>query len=255
MPGSGPHLPAGLPRLESDACRGEVTQLQLLWQADQQPERAYKVFLQLLDRRDQVIAQRDAEPAGDSRPTTGWAPGETIYDNHGVLIPPGTPPGSYRRIVGLYDAETFERLRLPDGSDFVSLPPITVLRSQAPPPLEAFAMLYRQRFDFGAISLLGHDRYKRGFGHAPETPMRGATCSTQHSTGEPTCRRAIDWRFHRCSATLPATPWPIWPRPGQRDVPHHHVAGGRNRAGRTRSHDSGRSRTRHVSAQPGAAAR
>ena len=31
--------------------------------------------------------------------------------------------------------------------------------------------MYEQRFDFGAISLLGHDRYKRGFGHAPETPL------------------------------------------------------------------------------------
>lgn len=175
---------------------GEVTQLQLLWQADQQPERAYKVFLQLLDPRDQVIAQRDAEPAGDSRPTTGWAPGETIYDNHGVLIPPGTPPGSYRRIVGLYDAETFERLRLPDGSDFVSLPPITVLRSQAPPPLEAFAMLYRQRFDFGAISLLGHDRYKRGFGHAPETPIQGGDLLHATFYWRANVSPRADWRFH-----------------------------------------------------------
>ena len=40
---------------------GEVTQLQLLWRADRTPQRRYKVFLQLLDPRDQVIAQRDAE--------------------------------------------------------------------------------------------------------------------------------------------------------------------------------------------------
>jgi hypothetical protein len=32
-------------------------------------------------------------------------------------------------------------------------------------------MMYEQRFDFGAVSLLGYDRYKRGFGHAPETPL------------------------------------------------------------------------------------
>jgi len=150
---------------------GEVTQLQLMWRADQTPQRPYKVFLQLLDPRDQVIAQRDAEPAGESRPTTTWQPGETVLDNHGLLIPPGTPPGSYRCIIGMYDAETLERLKLPDGSDFISLPAVNVQRTKTPPPLDAFDIQYRQRFDFGAISLLGHDRYKRGFGHAPQTPV------------------------------------------------------------------------------------
>ncbi len=151
---------------------GEVTQVQLLWRAEQTPARRYKVFLQLLDPRNQVIAQRDAEPAGESRPTTTWQPGETVLDNHGVLIPPGTPPGSYRRIVGMYDAETFERLKLDDGSDFISLPPVNVQRAKIPPPLDALEMQNRQRFDFGAVTLLGHDRYKRGFGHAADTPIK-----------------------------------------------------------------------------------
>ena len=151
---------------------GEVTQVQLQWRADKKQDRRYKVFLQLLDARNQVIAQRDAEPAGESRPTTTWQPGVTILDNHGMLIPPGTPPGSYRRIVGLYDAETGERAKLADGSDFIALPPINVQRAKNPPPLEALDMQDRQRFDFGAISLLGHDSYKRGFGYAPETPVK-----------------------------------------------------------------------------------
>ncbi len=150
---------------------GEVTQLQMLWWADRTPDRRYKVFLQLLDSRDQVIAQRDAEPAGESRPTTSWQAGEVVQDNHGLLIPPGTPPGTYRRIIGMYDAETLERLKLPDGSDFVSLPPVTVARAKTPPPLAAFNMEFTQQFDFGGITLLGHDRYKRGFGHAPTTPL------------------------------------------------------------------------------------
>lgn len=150
---------------------GEVTQLQLLWRADRAPERRYKVFLQLLDPRDQVIAQRDAEPVGESRPTTSWQAGEVIQDNHGLLIPPGTPPGAYRRIVGMYDAETMERPKLPDGSDFISLPPVTVARAKTPPLLAAFNMEFTQQFDFGGITLLGHDRYKRGFSHAPATPL------------------------------------------------------------------------------------
>lgn len=150
---------------------GEVTQLQLIWQALNQPPRRYKVFMQLLDFHDQVIAQRDSEPVGDSRPTTSWRPGETIVDNHGVLIPPGTPPGDYRRIIGLYDLETGDRLRLPDGRDYFALPSVRVLRAATPPPLAALNMMVEQRFDFGAIALLGYDRYKRGYGHAPETPL------------------------------------------------------------------------------------
>lgn len=150
---------------------GEVTQLRLAWRADAPPQRRYKVFLQLLDARDQVIAQRDAEPAGEGHPTDTWTPGEIVLDNHGLLIPPGTPPGSYRRILGLYDSETLERLRLDDGSDYINLAPVTVNRAKTQPPLAAFDMRYPQRFDFGGISLLGHDRYKRGFRHAPETPL------------------------------------------------------------------------------------
>lgn len=150
---------------------GEVTQLQLRWRADRTPDQKYKVFLQLLDSRDQVIAQRDAEPAGESRPTDTWNPGEVVLDNHGLLIPPGTPPGTYRRIVGMYDPETMERLKLPDGSDFLSLPPVTVARAKTPPPLEALNMQHSQNFDFGGIALLGYDRYKRGYGHAPDTPL------------------------------------------------------------------------------------
>ena len=150
---------------------GEVTQLQLVWLAINKPERRYKVFLQLLDAHDQVIAQRDSEPVGDSRPTDLWEPGEEILDNHGVLIPPGTPPGDYRRIVGLYDRDTGKRVQTADGKDFISLTPVRVMRTTAPIALAALNMRHDQQFDFGAISLLGHDRYKRDFGHAPETPL------------------------------------------------------------------------------------
>lgn len=151
---------------------GEVTQLRLMWRADAPLDREYKVFVQLLDARDQVVAQRDAQPVGEARPTTGWMPDEEIVDNHGLLIPPGTPPGSYRRIVGLYDAETLERLKLPDGKDHFSLAPVTVSRADSPPSAEALDMLNADPFDYGGIALLGHDRYKRGYLHLPDEPLR-----------------------------------------------------------------------------------
>jgi mannosyltransferase len=150
---------------------GEVTQLQMEWRADRAPEGRYKVFVQLLDANDQVVAQHDAEPQGGSRPTDTWQAGEAVLDNLGLLIPPGTPPGSYRRIAGMYDPETLERRLLSDGSDHVDLPPITVTRAKTAPPLEALSITHAQQFDFGAISLLGYDLYKRGFGHQPDAPL------------------------------------------------------------------------------------
>ncbi len=150
---------------------GEVTQLQLEWQASSRPVRRYKTFLQLLDEHDHVIAQRDAEPAGESNPTDRWQAGEVVTDNHGLLIPPGTPPGTYRRIVGMYDRETMERLRQPNGEDHLDLPRVTVRRAAKPPSLAALEMQHTQRFEFGAITLLGHDAYKRDYRYAPQTPL------------------------------------------------------------------------------------
>jgi hypothetical protein len=174
---------------------GQVTQLQLLWWAERKPAQRYKVFLQLLDPRDQVIAQRDSEPVGDSRPTNTWDAGELVLDNHGLLIPPGTPPGTYRRIIGLYDRETGVRLRLPDGKDHLSLPPVTVARAVVPPPLAGLNMMYTQSFGFGNITLLGHDRYKRGFRHIPETPLYPGDRLHLTFYWQATVQPRADWRF------------------------------------------------------------
>ncbi|MEZ4516999.1 MAG: hypothetical protein R3C44_09245 [Chloroflexota bacterium] len=91
---------------------GDIVELQLQWSADTVVEQPYKVFVHLIDNAGNVVAQRDSEPVGGSRPTTTWEAGETIIDNYGLLIPLGTSPGQYRLIVGLYNP--FEpSIRLP----------------------------------------------------------------------------------------------------------------------------------------------
>lgn len=82
---------------------GEIIQLTLYWQTDDRLENRYKVFVHLIDQSGQIIAQRDSEPGGGLALTTTWLPGETLADNHGILIPEQTPPGQYSLIVGLYD--------------------------------------------------------------------------------------------------------------------------------------------------------
>lgn len=94
---------------------GEIVQIALYWRADENIEQRYKVFLHLVDEDGSIIAQRDSEPVGGLALTTTWVPGETVVDNHGLLVPIGTGLGEYRLHLGLY--ETFNPLaRLPLSS-------------------------------------------------------------------------------------------------------------------------------------------
>ena len=105
---------------------GEVVQAQLVWTADATPARPYKVFLHLIAADGSLVAQRDAEPVGGSRPTTTWMPGEEVVDNHGLLMPPDLPPGDYALRLGLYDAfDPAIRLAV-EGADSLLLTTVTV---------------------------------------------------------------------------------------------------------------------------------
>jgi mannosyltransferase len=81
---------------------GGTVALTLTWQ-DQAPiAQRYTVFTHLLDGQNKVVAQHDGEPAGGTRPTTTWKPGERIADQHGIAIPANLPPGAYTLEVGMY---------------------------------------------------------------------------------------------------------------------------------------------------------
>jgi hypothetical protein len=59
----------------------------------------------LLDGASLVVAQRDAEPSDNLRPTTSWRRGERIEDNYGILVPADLPAGSYTLEIGMYSGE------------------------------------------------------------------------------------------------------------------------------------------------------
>ena len=111
---------------------GEVLPLTLFWRAEQPITQRYKVFAHLLDPRGFVVAQRDAEPVGGSRPTTTWPRGEVVVDPYGLVIPFGAPPLAYQIEVGLYDPNTGARLKLATGDDHLLLSPVTVQATNAP---------------------------------------------------------------------------------------------------------------------------
>jgi hypothetical protein len=92
-----------------------VLHVSLSWRSQHSTEGDYTVFVHLIDESERVWAQHDGEPAGGSRPTSSWQPGEEVTDHHGVALPADLPPGEYRLAVGLYDAATGERLLVYTG--------------------------------------------------------------------------------------------------------------------------------------------
>jgi len=159
------------PAFPQRAAPGEVVLVGLHWQGLAPIEQRYKVSVQLLDARNQVIAQRDSEPVGGSQPTDAWQPGTTVIDNHGVTIQPGTPPGDYQLIVALYDPLTGARLSTGE-TDQIGLGWVHINRPTRALPLEIVDMQHRLDQWLGGVTLVGYAAYRKDFAHAPDTPIQ-----------------------------------------------------------------------------------
>jgi hypothetical protein len=105
---------------------GSTLQVSLVWNARQETDTSYHVFLHLLGPEDTVIAQSDGEPASWTRPTTGWLAGEVILDERLLVVPAELPSGDYRLVAGLYEPENGIRLALPDGESAILIHRFTI---------------------------------------------------------------------------------------------------------------------------------
>jgi hypothetical protein len=144
--------------LEKDRVRpGENLQVTLYWRAGQEIDENYSVFVHLeqdplgltclhlpwrsvpgggrcqeADSGRGVWAQHDGWPANGAKPTSTWARGEVIADQHDVLIDRNIPPGAYRLVTGMYNVETVQNLAALDAtgqpveSGRIVLQPITI---------------------------------------------------------------------------------------------------------------------------------
>jgi hypothetical protein len=93
----------------SKVSEGGPAQLILYWQAQTDPETAYKVFVHLLDESQQIVTQVDREPQGGKAPMTGWLAGEVVMDEIEIVVP--EEMADVRSIaVGLYDQFTGDRV-------------------------------------------------------------------------------------------------------------------------------------------------
>ncbi|MFW5943103.1 MAG: glycosyltransferase family 39 protein, partial [Chloroflexota bacterium] len=104
---------------------GQPMVLTLYWEALADGEEPpYTVFTHLLAADGRIVTQDDAPPAQGQRPTNSWLAGEYVVDVHHLLIEEQEEGdgGPLRLVVGLYDPQSGERLRMPDGSDAYVLP-------------------------------------------------------------------------------------------------------------------------------------
>ncbi len=167
----GPHLRlVGQAIPSTGLTPGDILPVALRWQTDAPLPAAenYTVFIQLLDPLNHLVGQRDAPL---NPPAAAWAVNQRVTTGYGVLIEPGTPPGNYRLIAGLYDSATGQRLTTATGQDFVELGQVEVVRPASPLPLEAYNIQTPLNESMLEVDLLGYDLYKLGQRSAPETPL------------------------------------------------------------------------------------
>lgn len=89
----------------------DKTHLVLYWRARGAVEQDYTVFAHALDANGKRIGQVDQQPQAGNYPTSIWSAGEMIRDE--IVLPKAA-----RVIVGLYRADTGERLITPNGDAF-----------------------------------------------------------------------------------------------------------------------------------------
>lgn len=110
---------------------GAPVELTIVWQAMQEMEHDYTLFVQLLAPDGKPRGQIDVWPKDGTHPTSQWSEGERVEDRYLVYLDADAPPGGYQLAVGWYLLETMERLPVLDANgravdDKVLLPGPTV---------------------------------------------------------------------------------------------------------------------------------
>ncbi len=136
--------------------------MDLRWRIDGELDGRHQIALRLTDENGQVWASEDREPVGGLRPFHQQPVGGEILDQHGLLVPAGTPPGSYQLRLGVYRLEDGRWLDVldqngePQGVQLV----LGTIEVQAPaivPPVAALSVEYPRETDFEpGIRLLGY---------------------------------------------------------------------------------------------------
>jgi hypothetical protein len=94
-----------------DEIEAEKYKLTLVWQAIENPSRSYTVFVHLLNVDGTCcLWQQDIAPKQGTYHTNQWVDGEVIVDDYLIELPKDIKPGLYPIELGLYLAESGQRL-------------------------------------------------------------------------------------------------------------------------------------------------
>ncbi len=121
---------------------GQVIPLTLYWKAVAPAPVNYQVFAHLTRPPFVLWGQSDKLNPGDF-PTTRWPLDKYVWDDHALRVLPGTPPGEYAVVVGLYTLADGRRAPVLDAAgrivgDSVQLSlPVRVVRASSPPSIES----------------------------------------------------------------------------------------------------------------------
>ena len=140
-----------------------LLELALYWRALRPLNTDYSIAAHLIDDQARLYGQKDSQhPAG--YPTSRWRMDTYAHDVHRLAVWPGTPPGEYTLLVGVYDVTTGHSLDVLDATG-VPLGPTyhltsaQVIRPARPPDPDSLEMARRLQAEGlgGGLLLLGFD--------------------------------------------------------------------------------------------------
>ncbi len=90
--------------------------VRLLWRPLHPSDQYGKLFVHLLDDKDQLLAQHDGPPVNGAYPIPSWRTGKIVLDEHRLSLDSRTrTPGPYRLEIGIYDPHTLQRWTAEDA--------------------------------------------------------------------------------------------------------------------------------------------
>jgi hypothetical protein len=105
---------------------GDTLTLTLYWQALTEMDEDYTVFTHILARDGSTIGQQDSHPGNGAYPTSLWLASEIVTDVYEIPVRADAAPGAHRLEVGMYVAETGDRLPTDAPDDAIALQTITL---------------------------------------------------------------------------------------------------------------------------------
>ncbi len=86
--------------------------LTLFWRGEAKIPEDYVIFIHLINKAGEKVAQRDTAPRYGELDTSKWKPGELLDDDQSLDLPANLPPGRYKILMGVYRPTDFERLKV-----------------------------------------------------------------------------------------------------------------------------------------------